>query len=86
MRWQDIVIALAQICFIFAMLPSIRSKDKPATATSVMNVGLVSIITICLLTLRLWFSAATALGVAIAWTILAAQKIKINKGLDKTIT
>lgn len=75
MRWQDIVISVAQVCFIFAMLPSIRSNDKPAVATSVMNVILVSTISFSLLTLHLWFSAATAVGIAVTWAILAIQKI-----------
>lgn len=79
MRWQDVVISITQLCFIFAMIPSIRSNDKPAVATSVMNVVLVGIIAICLLTLRLWFSALTALAVAITWGILAVQKTKLNK-------
>ncbi len=79
MRWQDIVISVAQLCFIFAMLPSIRSKDKPATATSIMNVVLVCTIAACLLTLKLWFSALTALAIAVTWAILAIQKIKLNK-------
>lgn len=79
MRWQDIVISIAQLCFVIAMIPSIRGKDKPAAATSIMNVILVAIIAGCLLTLRLWFSAFTALVVAITWSILAIQKLKIDK-------
>ncbi len=79
MRWQDIVISIAQVCFIFAMLPSILSKDKPALATSVMNVVLVSIIATSLLTLHLWLSGLTAIGIATTWAILAAQKIRLKK-------
>jgi hypothetical protein len=78
MSWQDYVIAVAQICFVFAMIPSITSKDKPALSTSIMNVALVSTISICLLTLQLWLSAITALGVGICWLILAIQKSKIK--------
>lgn len=80
MRWQDIVISVAQLCFIIAMLPSIKSNDKPAVATSVMNVVLVAVIATCMLTLRLWFSAFTALTIASTWAILAVQKIRTNKG------
>ncbi|HSX53541.1 MAG TPA: hypothetical protein VLF90_04215 [Patescibacteria group bacterium] len=61
------------------MLPSIRSDDKPAAATSIMNVVLVSIIGTCLLTLRLWFSALTAVAIATTWGILAFQKIKLDR-------
>jgi hypothetical protein len=76
MRWQDVVIAVAQICFIFAMLPSILSKDKPALATSIMNVVLVTTIATCLFSLHLWLAGTTAIGIAITWLILATQKAK----------
>ncbi len=79
MRWQDIVISVAQLCFIIAMVPSIKSNDKPASSTSVMNIILVGVIAFCLLTLRLWFSALTALAIATTWAILAIQKIKLDK-------
>ncbi len=79
MRWQDIVIGLAQICFVFALLPSLRSHHKPAASTCVMNVLLISTITVCLFTLKLWFSALTACSVDIAWVVLAFQKIKLDK-------
>lgn len=79
MRWQDIVISIAQLCFVIAMIPSIRSNDKPALATSVMNVCLVTVIVICLFSLQLWFSAVSAVAVALAWGILAIQKLKPNK-------
>ncbi len=83
MRWQDIVISIAQLCFIFAMIPSIKSNDKPALATSVMNVLLVCTISFCLLTLHLWFSALTAITIAITWAILAVQKMNLNKIKNK---
>lgn len=76
MKWQDIVIAITQIGFIFSMLPSIRSKDKPALLTSVLNVILVSVIATCLLTLHLWLGTITAFMIAGTWAILAVQKSK----------
>lgn len=79
MKWQDIVISICQIFFVVAMIPSIRSSDKPALTTSVMNVILVSIITVCLFTLKLWFSSFTAAMVGLTWSVLAIQKHKINK-------
>jgi len=82
MRWQDIVISVAQIGFVIALLPSIRSKEKPAIATSIMNVILVCTIAMSLLTLRLWFSSFTAFLIAAAWAVLAIQTIKINKSKE----
>jgi hypothetical protein len=79
MRWQDIVISIAQLCFVFALIPSIRSKDKPAASSSIMNIVLLAIINTCLLTLQLWFSAFTGCLVMIAWLVLAIQKINSDK-------
>ena len=79
MQWQDIIISLAQIGFIFALIPSIRSKNKPSLATSVMYASLITLIAFCLLTLELWFSALTAALGATAWVVLAVQKIKLDK-------
>ena len=83
MRWQDIVIAVVQVAFVFSMLPSILSKSKPALITSTSNVVLVLIITFCLLTLKLWFSAASALAIAITWGVLAVQKLGSSKSGSK---
>ncbi len=83
MRWQDIVISIAQLCFIIAMIPSIRSNDKPASSTSIMNIILVTVIATCLLTLKLWFSALTAIAIATTWAVLAVQKINIDKKANK---
>lgn len=82
MRWQDLVISICQIGFVAALIPSIKSHHKPPAVTSGMNSVLVCIITICLLTLRLWFSAITAFMIAVAWLILAVQKVKANSALN----
>lgn len=79
MQWQDIVIALCQTGFILALIPTIRGTHKPATSTAIMTATLVTIITFCLFTLKLWFAAVTSFGVGVAWLILAVQKIKIEK-------
>ena len=79
MSWQDIVISVCQICFIFALLPSLRSHHKPAAITSIMNSILIFIITGCLLSLQLWVSGVTAGMVAVCWVILAVQKLKLDR-------
>jgi hypothetical protein len=85
MRWQDIVISVVQVCFVFAMWPSIKGKDKPALTTSLMNVVLVSIIAFCMLTLHLWFSTTTSLMVASTWAVLAIQKLQTSRQLASEI-
>lgn len=77
--WQDTVIAICNLAFVPAMLPTILGKDKPALSTSVLNAIIVSIIAFALATLNLWFAFATATIIALIWTILAVQKILINR-------
>jgi hypothetical protein len=77
-HWQDIVISLCQILFLFSFIPSFRGS-KPAAATSVMNVALVLAITVSQATLGLWFSASTSTLVAACWAALAVQKISIDR-------
>ena len=79
MLWQDYVIAIGQIFFVFALIPSIRSSNKPALITSVTYASIITVIATSLLTLGLWFSAATGYMGAIAWAILALQKYNIQK-------
>lgn len=79
MLWQDYVIAIAQIGFIIALIPTLFTKDKPPVSTSFMNVIILAIITFCLFTLELYFSTVTASAIAITWAIVGFQKMKINK-------
>lgn len=76
MSWQDIVIAVCQLAFLPSMLPTLLGKDKPALLTSIFNALIVSVITITMSTLHLWFSVATGTITAIIWLILAIQKWK----------
>lgn len=77
--WQDTLIAICQIAFLPAMWPTVRGNDKPAFSTSVFNAIIVSIIAFALATLGLWLSFVTAVLIAATWTILASQKLKLNR-------
>lgn len=79
MIWQDFVIATAQIFFIVALIPSLTTKDKPALATSTMNMTLVWIVAATQFTLHLWFSTLTAFAIGIGHMTLAVQKSRINR-------
>ena len=73
------VIAIAQIFFIVALIPSITTKDKPALLTSAMNMTLVWAIAITQFTLGLWFSTVTAIAIGVGHLVLTVQKAKTNK-------
>ncbi|HEX5744574.1 MAG TPA: hypothetical protein VFX84_03965 [Candidatus Saccharimonadales bacterium] len=79
MVWQDYVIAVAQIGFVIALIPTLRSKNKPPVATSFMTVVLLTVISFCMLTLHLYFSAITALAIDITWLTIGIQTLKAGK-------
>ena len=83
MAWQDYVISIAQIGFIIALIPTLRSGDKPPKATSFMNTVLLVVISFSLFTLGLYFSAATAFAIALTWAVIGLQKLKTDKASKK---
>lgn len=77
--WQDTVIAICNLAFVPAMLPTILGKDKPALSTSVLNAIIVSIIAFALATLDLWLAFSSAAIIALTWAVLAVQKILMKR-------
>ena len=77
MVWQDIVIAVCQLCFLPAMLPTLLGPDKPALSTSVLNALIVAVITVCFATLQLWFAVGTGTVTVLIWLTLAVQKYRV---------
>lgn len=71
--WQDKVIAVCQLAFLPAMIPTLIGKDKPSFSTSVMNALIVGIIAVTMATLDLWLSVFTGTIILIIWIILAIQ-------------
>lgn len=80
--WQDTVIAICNLAFVPAMLPTILGNDKPALSTSVLNALIVSIIAFSLATLQLWLAFTSATVIAFIWAILAVQKLKLGRRVE----
>ena len=76
MTWQEVVLAVGQIVFIIALLPSILSKDKPEIWTSIMTGAVALSISITYLTLHIKLAAIMAFLNFVAWSILAIQKVR----------
>lgn len=75
MHWQETVLALGQVIFILALLPSVFSKDKPEIWTSIIT-GLVALsISITYATMSLQVAAISAFFNFTFWSILAIQKL-----------
>lgn len=79
MHWQETILALGQVVFIIALLPSVFSADKPEIWTSIIT-GLVALsIAITYLTMNLNIAAISAFFNFVFWSILALQKLHQTK-------
>lgn len=72
--WQDWVIAIGQLIFFFALLPSIFSNDKPNRWSSLLTATTLSVFTYTFWTLGLFWGAFNSALVTIAWFVLFFQK------------
>lgn len=83
--WQDVVLAICQLAFVPAMVPTLLGPDKPALSTSVMNAVIVTTIATTMATLGLWFAVSTAALIALIWAVLAVQKFKLDRQVDRLV-
>ncbi len=74
MPWQDLALSIGSFIFTVALIPSLRSKHKPALSTSVLTGIILLVFAAVYLSLTLWLGAALVLLNAVTWFILAAQK------------
>lgn len=79
MSWQDVVLTICQIFFIFSLVPSILSLDKPPVSTSTINALCLYVVSFVDFTLNLWGAGNATLVVGILWTIIALQKYLLDK-------
>lgn len=73
MSWQDWVIGAGQFVFALALVPSVRSSQKPALATSLLTAAGLTAFGVCFATLGLWLSVAGVWSSAAMWWLLAVQ-------------
>lgn len=79
MTWQEWVLTVGQIIFVFALLPTILGKDKPAFSTSIINGTILAIFAFTYLQLLLPFAGTLSATLSVCWYILAIQKKQIDK-------
>lgn len=80
-RWQDTVLSVGSLIFTAALIPTIRSSHKPALSTSLITAIILGIYVIVYSTLSLWFTTFAVTLTCLAWSIIAVQKFRQNKGL-----
>ena len=71
--WQDYVIMVVNLSFIFALLPSVFSESKPHRGTCILTGVGLTVLTVVFATLSLTFSAITAGLTAFLWFVLFIQ-------------
>lgn len=86
MIWQDIVISIANIIFIFSLIEQLyENLKKKASTLSLITcffyAGGLYAMTIAMFTLNLYFSSAVTLINAILWSLLGIQSLVYNKNL-----
>lgn len=74
MQWQETVLAVGQIVFIIALLPSVFTKDKPEIWTSIITGSVALSIAVTYFTMRIPFAAVCAFLNFVFWSVLALQK------------
>lgn len=78
MSWQDAVFASAQVVFIVALLPAIRSDQKPPFVTCMATMLAMIAILVAVSSLGLWFSTLVTAITATQWCILAYQTFRTS--------
>lgn len=76
MSWQDLVFGAGSFGFALALVPSIRSRDKPALATCVYTTAVLGSFAAAYASLGLWLAGASALLTCAGWAALAAQRLR----------
>lgn len=85
MSWQDLVITVGNIIFALALVPSVRSHDKPHLLTSIPTTIALFAFVIAFASLNLVFSAILCSVTTSLWATLAVQKFRSkNKKSNET--
>lgn len=78
--WQDSVLALTQVVFAVALIPTIlHSSKKPTLSTSLVNTCTILFVVIVYWTLGLLASTLGAAAIGIEWGIIAYQRYWIDR-------
>ena len=81
--WQDATIAVGQILFIAALVPSLLSPHKPAALTSLLTGTVLFVFAFTFFTLNLSWSAITSAICGALWFVLAMQRSRIDMSNER---
>jgi len=72
--WQDYVLAVGAFIFSVALIPTLRSKQKPALPTSILTSIVLCVFAVTYASLGLWLAVVAQFLGAFVWGILAWQR------------
>ena len=75
MVWQDIIFTVGSFIFAVALIPTIKSKNKPSVITSFVTFAVLVCFVACYISLEYYISAVSGSLTAICWLILYMQKV-----------
>ena len=74
--WQDVVLTAGQIFFVFALIPMLRSAQKPPLITAVAHGLILASFGVVFASLSLWFSTVAVLLASLMWLYLSWQRFR----------
>ena len=80
LTWQDLIVSVGQVVFVFALWPMLRSSTKPPLLTSILHGLILSSFGVVFASLGLWFSTVAVTVGSGMWFYLGWQKFGQNDG------
>ena len=74
MVWQDLVLMLGGFGFSFALIPAVRSREKPPRSSCLMTGSILGIFAVTYATLGLWLAFSSTIITTTMWFILLLQR------------
>lgn len=74
MIWQDVVPIVGNIIFAVALIPSIRTKQKPHRLSCAMTASVLWLYVGTFWSQTLWYWSMATVATALVWTILLIQQ------------
>lgn len=75
MVWQDVVLTVGAVLFIIALIPAVRSREKPSIFTSFLSAAVLTSFEVVYISLEFWFALIVNGCLATLWFIIGLQKL-----------
>jgi hypothetical protein len=73
MTWQNIVLSIGVLVFVIALIPALRTMQKPPVQTSILYAVIVMGFTVVDVSFKLYLAAVLTFVNALQWLALAVQ-------------